>query len=594
MGAVYRAEPPVATWESPDGGVLVLVYGRPLIRRTASRPAEAAEVGSSFLEHGVRGISSLDGSFSVVIFQRQARRLFVCTDRIGSIPVLHARGPGGIAFSPEAKALFGLVGIGPRIDREGALSFLNLGYPVGRRTVFEGVCQLPPGSYLEIDAGTAGVREGRYWDLRFAPNRRWRLADAVAALDDAMEEAHRAVVADDPPRSNLLLTGGYDSRMVLAYMASVDRPPAESLTWGVDETLPGSDPAIARQVSRRMGVPHRFLYYGAERWPERAAPWVRVGELSSDNFGNYATGPGFFGENGVEAETPLLIGDQMVGPGGFPATRSQAVSNITKVPPEGLLPELRSMMPPRVQREAGALFTESVRRVAAGCASGHPKDVQDYLFFHLYVVRWLLAPAYFREPMASPRRPMLLAPVVEVGLQLPRRYRVDKAVLVALLRKRFPDLAGVPIASAHSLVDWELEVRKPGALRELFQELLAWEAVERVSLAEWLDRRAYVGAVSRYFSEVPRPVRRAPSSVPRAMAWRRWLAGLPVIGGPVRGLEPLAKRLLGGEPAGSTGPVLRRMALLSLLQRMIDDGSLCGTGEEREASVALRRERGAW
>jgi len=583
LGVVYRREPPAGTWWSPDGRVLVIVYGRPLASSPSWRPADAEEIGARYLGHGVEGLAGLDGSFALTVLDWFRNRLFVLNDRTGSIPVVHAAGEGGIAFGPEAKALFNLGGILPRLDRGGALSFLNLGYPVGTQTLFEEVRQLPAGSFLDVDLGASRFAVGRYWDLRFAPRTRWRRTDAVATLGAAMEEAHRAVLSDEPERTHLLLTGGFDSRAVLGYLGAMGKPPTEAFTWGVDETLSGSDPAIARVVAASEGVPHRFLYYGAERFAEEAPRWVWVGELSSDNLGNYATGPDFFERAGVDPEVPVLIGDQMLGPGGFPATHAQAVQNITKVPWGGVRPELAGMMTPEGVREAGEALTANPEEIVITGPSDHPKDVQDYLYFHLYVVRWLHAPAYFREPMTSPRRPLLLAPVLDVGRQLPRRLRIDKTVLVELLRRRMPQLARYPIASAHSLVDWEYEVRVPGKLREFFLGLLDWEFVARTPVATLLDREEYLEAVERYFSEVLRPVDRSPSRLPWAMEWRRRLAGIPWFRAPVRAVEPLVKRILHADVAGNPGTVLRRVALLTLLQESIDAGRF-GRGETGSSS----------
>ena len=268
----------------------------------------------------------------------------------------------------------------------------------------------------------------------------------------------------------------------------------------------------------------------------------------------------------------MLIGDQMLGPGGVPADRAEAIRNSTKIPVGGLLPDLAAMMKADEAVAAGATLCSQLTAIASSCATDHPKDIQDYLYFHLYVVRWLHASAYFREPMVSPRRPMLLAPVIEVGRQLPRGQRVDKAVLVALLRRKMPHLARYPIASAHSLIDWEWVSREPGELREFFLDLLEWDVVASMPVSELLDEGRFRAVVDSYFSEAPTPVNRRPSLVPRIMGWRRQLAGRRWLGMPVRAVEPVARRLLGVEPRRNAGVVLRRLALLSLLQRAIDAG----------------------
>ena len=288
LGVVGRKEPQVTTWSGAGGSMLAAVYGRPSAERPSWRAVNAETVGELYLDRGVEGLAGLDGSFVLMVLDRSQEKLIILTDRTGSIPVVHARGSEGIAFGPEAKALFGLAGLVPRLSGDSSVSFLNLGYPIGNRTIFEGVDQLPPGSFLEIDLRGDRVDIGRWWDLRFAPQTGMRRDDAVVALDQAMVAAHRLVLADTPKRTHLLLTGGFDSRAVLGYLEALSAPPAAALTWGVEEALPGSDPAIARAVAEGAGVPHRFLHYGADDFTREADRWAWVCELSSDNMGNYA------------------------------------------------------------------------------------------------------------------------------------------------------------------------------------------------------------------------------------------------------------------------------------------------------------------
>ncbi len=570
LGAVLRAEPPLDVWRDPDRYVVVLVYGRPLVRSGPWRLASAEEIGARYMARGVAGVEGLDGSFSLAILDTSRGTLYMVNDRTASIPVLYAEGPRGVVIGPEAKVLFGLSGISPCLSEAGAVSFLSLGYPVGNRTIFEGVWGLPPASVLAVDIKESRVSVRKWWDLRFEPEEHWRMPDAVAALDTALLEAHRSVLLDGPERVHLLLTGGYDSRTVLGYLGAVGRPPREALTWGVRPDLPASDPAIAGEIAASQGVSFRFLQYGAERFAQEASRWAWIGELTSDNTGNYATGPDFFERAGVDPDVPVLIGDQMLGPGGFPRSQVQAMENITRIPWGGIPQELGAVMTPDGAHRAGEILASSIEEVIADSPSDHPKDVQDYLYFHLYVVRWLHAPAYFREPMVSPRRPLLLEPVLEVGRRLPRRFRIDKRVLVDLLSRKMPSLSRFPIASAHSLVDWDAEMRTSEDLRLFILAHLEWEIVGRTPLAAVLDRARYLQVVKRFFSSTPRPVRRRPSPLPWAMRWRRRLAGVPWLQPAVQSVEPLARKVLGAETARSTGIFLRRLALLALLQEMID------------------------
>ncbi len=584
LGTVERPEAPAGIHQSDE--VMVVVSGHPLVRDPGWRVVSAAELTKSYLDLGVETLTMLAGSFVVAVVDHRAGRLEIVNDRTGSLPVIWRAEDGRFAAAPAAKAAAALLGWRPRIDREAAIAFLACGYPVGDRTLFEGARLLGPGHRLTVDLVDGSCSTSAYWDLRFRPlglSRR----EAVEALHDVLLDAHRAVLCDRPERLQLLLTGGLDSRATLGVLAELQLHPSEALTWGDVDGLPGSDPVLARELAAATGVPFSFLHYDADSFHLRAREWCRVGELSSDNLGNFAAGADFL-YRVSEPAPAILIGDQMLGPGGFPRDRGDAARAVTKVPPAGMLPALGGVVRPECRDEVGDCFNRQVARLAEACASDHPKDVQDYLFFHLYVVRWLHAAAYFREPMVSVRRPMMLDPVIELTSSFPRWLRVDKRALVELLGARMPHLMRIPSTSADSLVDWGYETRRDGPLRRMLLELLEVDRVAATPVGELLDQEAYRGFVDAHFSARVEPMDRGPSALPRVFALRRRLSVLPWLGRTARLFEPTVKRLMGWQPGAGAGQVVLRLAMLAMLQDELNAGDPLGVAVVRRTGGLKR------
>ncbi len=587
LGVVFREAASQDVFSDNGRGITVVSYGNPLKPSRGGIPVSAQTIAEGYLEKGVGSIFQLDGSFAIAVVDDQQERIWVLNDRTGTLPVAYATSPGRCAFAPEAKALFPMLGLAPCLDQEALLAFVNCGYPIGCSTMFESVRLMEPAHCLEIDMRDASLNVHRYWDIRFAPNRRQKARDAAVMLREALAEAHRAALADSPERVQILLTGGLDSRAMLGTLADLGQPPDEAVTWGVSDTIPNSDPEIARKIAQSCGVPFTFLRYGAETFVENSPGWTYVSELMSDNMGNFAAGAGFLYRE-MNPAPVVLIGDQMFGPGGFPLDREDAVESITKVPGGGLLPAFSRIIKHSYQEDLSRLFRAQIGRVIAASSSDEPKDIQDYLYFHLYVFRWLYAPGYFKEPMVTARRPMMHNRLLDFVASMPSHLRVDKTTMVRMMRSSSPRLMRFPKSTANSLVDWNFEIRREGKLRDSLLEVLRYERIKATPLGPLVDRKAYEELTAAYFSTKPIAMRRRPSVAARVYDLRRRLSVTPATGRMAKRLERVAKFAVGGRGASDgVAPVVRRLALISMMQQMVDEGQFAGN--RTGADVTVRR-----
>ena len=96
----------------------------------------------------------------------------------------------------------------------------------------------------------------------------------------------------DPARWVLTLSGGVDSRTVLASMVAAGTRP-RCLTWTTRASLrdPFSDAAIARLAARRFHAPHRLVCLdNAADMAIAVQRFVELGEARTDQFGGYMDG----------------------------------------------------------------------------------------------------------------------------------------------------------------------------------------------------------------------------------------------------------------------------------------------------------------
>ena len=194
-------------------------------------------------------LADANGLFAIAIYDRAAHRLTLVTDRLASYPLHIWRGDGQLVFAGQIYTLLAHPSVPRRADPHALAQLFTMQRTVGRRTSVAGVEALPAACVLQIDL--AGRREKIYWRLRWSRPTFTR-TEAPALLAQAMR---RAVMRQtNGGRVGLLLSGGLDSRLVLA---AAPRGAVEC--WTTASFAENPELAIARRIAGLFGAAHHPL-----------------------------------------------------------------------------------------------------------------------------------------------------------------------------------------------------------------------------------------------------------------------------------------------------------------------------------------------
>ena len=142
------------------------IYNHNSIRRTIERNNIASEwKGSSDTETLLKAIEiwGLDktlgicsGMFAFGLWDRKEKLLFLARDRFGEKPLYYGnlnlinKSEYIFAFGSELNAIRAIPNINLEIDKSSVSSFFNFGYVKQPKSIYKGLKQLPPGTYLKI------------------------------------------------------------------------------------------------------------------------------------------------------------------------------------------------------------------------------------------------------------------------------------------------------------------------------------------------------------------------------------------------------------------------------------------------------------
>jgi len=208
---------------------------------------------AAYREWGRACITRFNGMFALALWDRTRRCLFAARDRLGKKPFYYAASEKRLLFASELKALLEVPDLARDVNPAALHEFLSRSIIGGGRTIYRDVRSLPPGHMLEWREGALTIE--RYWTLRFEPDDPARAEDDyLEELTERLRESVRLRMISDVPLG-AFLSGGIDSSIVVALMASLSSRPVKTFTIGFDE--PGyNEIEDARVVARHLGTDH--------------------------------------------------------------------------------------------------------------------------------------------------------------------------------------------------------------------------------------------------------------------------------------------------------------------------------------------------
>jgi len=204
----------------------------------------------SFEEYGRAFVKELNGSFVLVIYDLKQKKIIIANDRYGFRPLYHAMSGGKLLFASEVKAILEDNAFKKELNDRTIADFFAFGEIQGNKTFFNGIDTLSPASVLIYDG--KNVLMERYWDFHYHPDYSLSENDIVEQLIQTMKKAVRIRMIDNL-RYGLFLSGGLDSRALLAAIDKSERRRVTALTFGV----PGCDEIkVAKIVAQKAGINH--------------------------------------------------------------------------------------------------------------------------------------------------------------------------------------------------------------------------------------------------------------------------------------------------------------------------------------------------
>ena len=262
---VERAGTTVATLHSPPGHERLL---------GGVRLAEAPLALAAHLRRNPADVSRLTPAWVLAELDTVAGRLTLVTDGLGLGRLHEVRTAEGVFWSNRPVAALRFAGAQAEPDVQAWRRMAACDWAMGDRTPYQGVSVVPAGTQVTADA--RGVRRGHQDVLTGLRERRRDplTTSSLAGTADALAETASAVAATWPGTPVLSLSGGRDSRLVVAAFLAAGRP-VTLKTYGAE----GGEAETARRLVDLLPHPveHEVTTPAAERsQPRRTGALARA------------------------------------------------------------------------------------------------------------------------------------------------------------------------------------------------------------------------------------------------------------------------------------------------------------------------------
>jgi asparagine synthase (glutamine-hydrolysing) len=222
-----------------------------------SSRSDGAIIPGLFQMFGPDFVKKINGMFSIAIWVQSSKKLFLYRDYFGIKPLYFSALKPGIAFSSEILPLMEFNGNGKNLDKGQVFNFFELGRTQLPHTFYEGIKQIPPGSYVVYEQEIDHIKLVQYWKPKLGESFQHEDRSDSRKLFSLIEESVFQSLMGDVD-IGVLLSGGLDSSIIamLAAKKSKYRLRTFTLVYESDSIGKSSDRDLAQLIASKIDSEH--------------------------------------------------------------------------------------------------------------------------------------------------------------------------------------------------------------------------------------------------------------------------------------------------------------------------------------------------
>ena len=291
----YTGDPALWAPYCAATGSLVGVAGRAVFDEAEWNAERTTEGGgglaakiiySRFQEQGGAALEQVNGNCAVIVYDGSAQLVHLITDACGVFPAFEVEAPEGRLYCSHPDVLARAANEGHRLDESSLAEFILSGRVTPPYSYYERIRAADSGTIFTLDVSGdhhGQSRKRRYFEFAYRGDSSVQEKDLASQLAAALRRAVQRRTLPRLGRSAIALSGGLDSRVILATSLEAEQTLAFCC---FDE--PNRELRTAEAIARSLSVPFLPLRRGSDYYAEHAERGVRIsggmGSLANNHF----------------------------------------------------------------------------------------------------------------------------------------------------------------------------------------------------------------------------------------------------------------------------------------------------------------------
>lgn len=213
--------------------------------------ADAAFLPELYQLHGEDVVHKLSGHYNIFLLDKKLGKALLFNDRLGLLPLHYIKTPSTFLFASRLEAILASGFMHDwEFDPVTAAEVLLFNFPVSEHSLIKDIKTLPGGWFIKLEKGKLIQR--KYWktsELLDEPIIYRK--DPIDAINHHLGQAVRKISDFADLGLNLSLSGGWDSRLVLAYLLNDESHRLRLYSFGSKES---PDVQIPSEIASILGL----------------------------------------------------------------------------------------------------------------------------------------------------------------------------------------------------------------------------------------------------------------------------------------------------------------------------------------------------
>ena len=171
---------------------------------------------------GITFLSKLNGMFSIAIYDKIKKKIFLVRDRFGIKPLYYFYNNKTLYFASELETLRKSINFNFKINEQVAWNYFSLGYCNTNQSIYNDIEKIDSGTYLEFNIRNNKIKKFKWWSLNLKEINFKKKNEYYEFILDKFIKAIKHWSISDVPIC-FMVSGGLDSSLISYFYSKLHK-----------------------------------------------------------------------------------------------------------------------------------------------------------------------------------------------------------------------------------------------------------------------------------------------------------------------------------------------------------------------------------